>query len=149
MPRENKYKISPKDYHKILRGVEIRSISLIDLSYRCIKDEIERNPVRLDLKTDASMKKQVDGIASIEFSFTMTGKIERKVALKITGKYLTEFMTVDEITEDFVAVFKDYSLKLLMTPYLRDLFYSISMRSDLPGIVLPLLKFFPTDKKVR
>ncbi len=148
MPRNYEYNISPEDYQEILKDLEIRSLSLVDLSYSCLKDEVEKNPVKLDLKTDASLKKQAEGIATIIYNFTLTGMIKQKSALKISGKYFVEFNTVSEVTKEFLEVFKEYSLRLLMTPYLRDLFYNLSMRSDLPGIVLPLMKFFPTDKKL-
>lgn len=146
--KKSDYRISPEDYRKILKGAEIKSLSLIDLLYKCERDEIENAPVKLDLKADASLAKQESGIAAVVFDFTLTGTIKRKSVLKIAGKYLVEFSTIDEMTGDFLEVFKEYSLKLLMTPYLRDLFHNMSMRSDLPGIILPLIKFFPTDKKL-
>ena len=148
MPEKKKYKITPEDYQNILKGVEIQSISLIEIIYKCDRDKIENRPVKLGLKTDASLGNQEGGTATVVFDFALTGTINRKSVLKITGKYLAEFSTIDEMTEDFLVVFKEYTLKLLMTPYLRDLFYNMSMRSDLPGIILPLIKFFPTEKKL-
>lgn len=148
MPRKKEFRITPKKYQQILKGVEIQSISLIALSYECDRDEIQKNPVKLSLKTDASMGEQDSGYASVIFNFTLTGTAAKKIALKISGKYQTEFKTIERMSEDFLDVFKEYSLRFLMTPYLRDLFYNLSMRSDLPGIILPLLKFFPTEKKL-
>jgi preprotein translocase subunit SecB len=148
VPEQEAYKITPEDYQSILKDVEIQSISLLDLSYKCERDEITNNQVKLGLKTDAVIEKQENGIAYIVFNFNLTGTINRKNVLKIAGAYLAEFSIVDEMTEEFLEVFKDYSLRLLMTPYLRDLFYNMSMRSNLPGIILPLIKFFPTEKKL-
>jgi preprotein translocase subunit SecB len=148
VPEKKAYKISPDDYQKILKGIEIYSISLIDLSYQCLKDQIGSEQVKLNLKTDASLQKQANGIAAILFQFALTGIVKRKTVLKIAGEYLAEFSIIDEISDAFLDVFKEYTLKLLMTPYLRDLFYNMSMRSNLPGIVLPLIKFFPAEKKL-
>ena len=148
MSKQNEFKISPQEYQRILKGVEIQSISLLDLSYKCERDDITNNQVKLGLKTDAVIEKQENGIACLAFNFALTGTVNRKNVLKIAGTYIAEFSVVDEITEEFLEVFKEYSFRLLMTPYLRDLFYNISMRSNLPGIILPLIKFFPTEKKL-
>ena len=148
MNPKKEFTISPQEYEKILKGVEIQSISLIDLLYKCERDEIANNQVKLGLKSDATIVKQENGIAFVEFNFALTGTVNRKNVLKIAGKHLAEFSTLDEMTDEFLEVFKDYSLRLLMTPYLRDLFYNMSMRSNMPGIILPLIKFFPTEKKL-
>lgn len=148
MDVEKKFKMTPEEYQKILKGVEIQTISLTELTYSCSKEEILKNPVILRLKSNAILKKQENEIAKVIFKFALAGSIAKKLALKINGEYLVEFSTKDDFTEDFLEVFKEYSLRLLMTPYMRDLFYTISMRSNLPGIILPLIKFFPTEKKL-
>ena len=140
--KEKKYKITPKEYQKILTGVEIESISLINLKYDCKINELN-SPVKLRLETDSKFIKQDKENVNITFSFNLKGKAKNKIVLTIAGDYNLGFSSEDKFTDEFHEVFVEYSLKLLMVPYLRDLFYNISLRSELNAIILPLMKLFP------
>lgn len=145
--KERRYAISPREYQKILKGIEISSISLVSLNYKCSIDDLS-SPLKLGYKTDSVLKGQKGDKVNVSFSFNLKGKIKNKTVLSIEGEYNIIFSSKEKFTDEFHEVFKDFSLKFLMVPYLRDLFYNISLRSDLPPLILPLLKFFPPDKKI-
>ena len=145
--KERTYAISPKEYQKILKGVEIISISLVGLNYKFSAVDLG-SPLKLGYKTNSVLKGQEGAKVNVSFSFNLKGKIKNKTVLMIEGEYNVVFSSKEKFTNEFHEVFKDFSLKLLMVPYLRDLFYNISLRSDLPPLILPLLKFFPPDKKI-
>lgn len=147
-PKKKTYSISPKEYQKILKGVEFISISLVDLNYKCSIQDLS-SPLKVGYKTDSILKGQKGAEVSILFSFGLKGKTKNRIVLSIEGEYNVIFSSREKFTKEFHEVFKDFSLKLLMVPYLRDLFYNISLRSNLPPLILPLLKFFPPDKKIR
>jgi len=146
-PKKAGYKISPDDYHHILESVEIKSLSLISLNYSCDIKELT-DPISLGLEMNSVLEGQNGNDVSILFSFRLTGKINKKNVLNIDGGYELHFYSEENFSEEFHEVFRDMSLKLLMIPYLRDLFYNVSLRSDLPAIVLPLMKLFPAEKKM-
>jgi preprotein translocase subunit SecB len=143
MPKQanaKQYKISPQEYQHILRGIDFNSISLTALEYRC---DITR-PVpeaRLSLNKTASIKSQVDGLATVSLGFDLRGELDNAEVLVISGEYILSFSYKEEMTHDFFDVFENTTLANLVWPYLRELFSGLTIRSNNPSFYLPLLKF--------
>jgi preprotein translocase subunit SecB len=134
------YKISPEEYQKILRGIDFNSISLAALEYHC--DVTRTAPeAQLSLAKSALIKNQADGLATVSFNFNLKGNLEDTEVLVIEGEYVLLFSFKDEMTAEFFEVFENTTLGNLVWPYLRELFSSLTIRSNYPSLYLPLLKF--------
>ncbi len=143
MPKQSsvkQFKISPQEYQNILRGVDFNSISLTALEYHC--DTTRAVPEsRLSLSKEAAIKSQIDGLATISLKFALRGKLEDEEVLVVSGEYILLFSFKEEMTREFFEVFENTTLGNLVWPYLRELFSSLTVRSNIPSFYLPLLKF--------
>jgi hypothetical protein len=137
----NEYNLTPEEYRKILDGIDIVSISLIECSAKIDQNEsIDSEKgikIQNGLNYDISKK-----IVNIYRSYTLkaNSKKSNKPFLTIKAKFKVALSSKIEVNEEFIKIYSDISLDLNTWPYFREFVYSTSSRMDLPPLTLPLLK---------
>lgn len=144
--RMRDFKLTPQEYQGILKDLEFESVSLIKLIYE-IGVDFKYGELSLAFKRKAYLKNQSENKVIIGFDFKFHGKEEGKNSLKIEGTYDIHFKSKSTITPEFIEIFENVSLGNLVWPYIRELCTDISVRSNMPPIFLPLLKFIPEAKE--
>jgi preprotein translocase subunit SecB len=144
-PEVKQYKLSPNEYQEILNGVNLSAVWLGDLNYSCGLAK-ENCPISLNFNTNSHIKEQTDGDTIVSFKFELKGLSDGVDVLSISGEYLLAFSAKQNITEDFFEIFRDHSLSIMIWPYLRELFYNLTSRSNIAPFVLPLIKTIPPPK---
>jgi preprotein translocase subunit SecB len=135
-------KISPEDYRKILSSIELKSIHLKD-----VKAEYKEENTSAELNLIFSEKInfiQDNRCLTITFNFQLKAKNKetKTVPILINPTYVIRYDKIDEIeiTEEFMAVFHEMTLVMLLWPYFRELISNIIYRMNLPPVILPLRK---------
>ncbi len=140
--KKNEYPITPKEYQSILQGLEFVNASLVSLKYESKPGNLEK-PVKIGLSTKTEIKNKANDKVVLSINFKLTGKSENRTVMAISGEYFLDYISKKEFTAEFLEVYNDISLKVLIWPYLRELFANITQRSNIAPFVLPLLKFMP------
>lgn len=72
------------------------------------------------------------GVPTLEFDFA----------------FQTDFTTSDKVSPGFFEAFKEGALKLVVTPYARELVQNLSVRMEIPPIIMPLIRINqPTESE--
>lgn len=135
-------KIPPEEYQTVLKGLDLKSISLIESKTKL--DETSFNP---EIKINIAETLESDIVKNeliIIKRYRLTGiaKEEEKNCIEITGKFkvIYSVKTEKEITKDFVKLFINISVEYILWPYFRELVQSMLARLNLPPLTLPLKK---------
>lgn len=132
-------KISPEDYRKILKGLELKDILLCSLKAD-LKHELLSEGMKISIKDNAEFETNDDEFI-IRNKYTLSAKNKNnKIALKIECTFIVVFDSREEITDDFFEVYKDTSLPLNVWPFFREFVNSTTARMNIPPLTLPLLK---------
>jgi len=143
MSTENKKPIiSPEEYKKILKGLDLISISLKE-SKTFINTDI--NPpleLSIQIKDEASYKIKDDGFVFIFQKYKIDArKPESKTRfIQIEIVFLVKVHSEDKFTDDFFDVYKNVSLHLNTWPYLREFVNQMTSRMNIPPLTLPFYK---------
>lgn len=143
MSTENKKPIiSPEEYKKILRGLDLISISLKE-SKAFINTDI--NPpieLSIQIKDEASYKIKDDGFVFIFQKYKIDArKPESKTRfIQIEVVFLVKVHSEDKFTDDFFDIYKNVSLHLNTWPYLREFVNQTTSRMNIPPLTLPFYK---------
>lgn len=137
-----KQPISTEDYARILAGINLTKLSLIDCQVKAdnmaTQECLSRHGnLPLVVKEKASFDMQ-DGIALVRHGYYLSSKDKNKVLMSIKADYLLIFETSETFTEDFFEVFKCIALPVFTWSYFRELADSMTSRMDFPRLVLPL-----------
>jgi len=126
-------RIPPDEYQKILKSVEIKSLSLTDLDYKCRVESLN-NQIKLAIEMNSTLQGQEGNDVTILFSFRLTGKAANKNVLSIKGVYELHFLSTETFSEDFHEVFKEISLK-------RPACHSPALNEIIPNREKDLIRF--------
>jgi len=137
--------IKPEEYKEILKCIDLKSISLVESSFK-ISDEF--NPagrVSLNMNDKYSFEEK-DSMIIFHTNFKFTGSKEDSSTLKkmplftLKGEFIAIYEKNKEIhiTDDFFEVFKEISLSMIVWPYIREYIQSTIVRSGLPPFSLPV-----------
>lgn len=147
-----KSKISPEEYNKIIKCINLDEISLIESSFK--RNVINPKGVTISLKIREKYTFD-DKDKSVIFYpfFSIEGIVdneennEKEQLFILKMKYASIYAKSEkiEITEDFLTIFKELSLSNVMWPYFRELTQSLISRCDLPPVTLPLKKTFKSE----
>lgn len=137
-----KPKISPADYRNILEALELSTLFVTELNSKLKEDNASD---RLSLKIDeANSFVQEGNLLKIVYSYKFSAKDDAKddAAISINVKYTVVYTLTKEvqITKDFMKVFSDLTLGMLLWPYFRELINNTIYRMGYPQLVLPLRK---------
>jgi len=132
-------KISPKEYRKILKGIDLKNILLADLK-ATIKHELLSEGLKISIKDSAQYSYEEDEFI-IKNKYVLTAKNnDKKNVLKIEATFIVVFESKYEINDDFFNIYKEISLPLNVWPFFRELVNSTTSRMNIPPLTLPLLK---------
>lgn len=144
---EGRPSISPEDYNRIVSGMDLVNVALnsvvatVSDRTRLLSDAQNLKQV-LDLGCSYVVYEGENGerfsIVSQEVLVYVGEKEAPAVALRF--QLQLDFNTPEPFTPEFFEVFKNASLVSVMLPYAREFAQSISMRMNIPPIVLPLFK---------
>jgi len=143
MSTENKKPIiSPEEYKKILKGLDLISISLKE-SKTFINTDI--NPpieLSIQIKDEASYKIKDDGLVFIFQKYKIDArKPESKTRfIQIEIVFLVKVHSEDKFTDEFFDIYKNVSLHLNTWPYLREFVNQTTSRMNIPPLTLPFYK---------
>lgn len=137
-----KPKISPADYRNILEALELSTLFVTELNSK-LKEGNASDALRLNIEETYSFT-QESNILKIVYSYKFSAKDDAKdeAAISITVKYTVVYTLTKDvtITKDFMKVFSDLTLGMLLWPYFRELISNTIYRMGYPHLVLPLRK---------
>lgn len=137
-----KPKISPEDYKEILSSLELKTLFLKDLNTVYSEENLSQ-ALGLDIKEKTNFSQEGRNL-SISFKFLLKAKDSEKdgAAISITATYIVQYIQNRDIvvTDDFMKVFHEMTLGMLLWPYFRELTSNLVYRMNLPPLVLPLRK---------
>ena len=138
-----KKKVPPQEYNRIIESIKIFRIYL--KSSKCLLRQrtIEIPRLNPSLKEKYSFEVNEDKSFVVDYTFILTGKMDRKKVLEIECCYSAEFESEEEIDDDFLDILSKYSVRFICFPYAREFFSSITSRMDIPAFYLPLFKIGP------
>jgi preprotein translocase subunit SecB len=137
-----KSKIPPEEYQTILKGLDLKSISLIESKTKL--DETSFNPeIKVDIAETSESEITNNELLIIKrYRLTGIAKDEEKNCIEIIGKFKVVYSIESkrEITKDFINLFNQISVEYILWPYFRELVQSMVTRLNLPPLTLPLKK---------
>lgn len=139
-----KPKISPEEYKEIISSLELKSLFLKEINSE-YKEEFLSQALILDIKEKTSFIQDGQNL-NILFKYLLKAKDAEKTgpALSINATYVVQYgMNKDlKVTEDFMKVFHEMTLGMLLWTYFRELTSNMVSRMNLPPLLLPLRKRF-------
>lgn len=137
--------IKPEEYKEILKCIDLRSISLIESSFKMSEDFNAAGRVSLNMNDKYSFEEK-ENLIVFHANFKFIGSkddssISKKAPLfTLKGKFIAIYEKNKEvqITNDFFEVFKEISLSMIVWPYIREYIQSTIVRSGLPPFTLPV-----------
>jgi hypothetical protein len=137
-----KAKISPEDYRNILEALELDTLFLSELNTK-FKEDFISQALKLDIAEKYSFV-QENNILKIAYGYKLTAKDESlpDPAVSLLAKYTVRYQINKDvqITIEFMKVFSDLTLGMLLWTYFRELVNNSVYRMGLPPLVLPLKK---------
>jgi len=137
-----KPKITPEEYRNILEALELDTLYLSELNTKFKEDFISSN-LRLGIEEKNTFV-QEDSTLKVFYSFKLTASDEAKTepAIYIFVKYTVRYKILKEIliTKEFIKVFSDITIGMLLWTYFRELVNNTTYRMGMPPLVLPLKK---------
>lgn len=137
-----KPKISPEEYRNLLDALELDTLYLIELSSK-FNEDVNSPSLKLDTNEKHSFL-QEGSILKIIYSYKLMAIDEstNDPAIVISTKYTVRYnLTKDvSISKDFMSVFSELTLGMLLWPYFREMVSNVISRMGLPPLVLPLKK---------
>jgi len=138
------HKISPKEYRNILDSVLLENIALNRLNTKVERGYLTNNLV-IDIK-ESNTFTQNNNVLTILFNYRMVAKAEdaEKAGFTLTSVYEVTYNIIDGvvITKDFMKIFSDLTLGVLLWPYFRELINSTVLKMGLPALVLPMRRVY-------
>ncbi len=141
---KKEYKLQPAQYKEILNKVNLINIRMI--ASKCKLDVVKlkgyqiQEPIKIDIKTNPKFEIE-NASDTVNVFFKSTVKAINKVSIfEIQVEFLLEFTGADVFNDDFFDIFKDNSLFIIATPYIREFVNSTTARFGIPPLVLPLIK---------
>lgn len=135
-----KPKISPKEYRNILESLELDTLYLTELNSKFKEDFVSSNLV-LNIEEKYTFE-QVSSILKVYCFFKLSAKDETKEESSITlqAKYTIRYKLSKDviISKDFMKVFTNLTLGMLLWPYFREIVHNTVYRMGMPPLVLPL-----------
>lgn len=137
-----KPKITPEEYRNILEALELSTLFVTEMNCK-LKDENSSESLRLNID-ETNTFVQEGNLLKIIYTYKFSAKNEAKeeATISINVKYTVIYTLTKEVqvTRDFMKVFSDLTLGMLLWPYFRELVTNTIYRMGYPQLVLPLRK---------
>ncbi len=137
-----KPKITPQDYKNILESLELDTLYLTELITKYKEDFVSASlALNIDEKNSFS---QEGSILKVSYIYKLDVKDESndEAAISMKAGFSVRYNIKKDIivTKDFMKVFSDLTLGLLLWPYFRELVNNMVNRMGMPPLVLPMKK---------
>lgn len=137
-----KPKISPEEYRIILESLELDTLYLTELNTKFIEENVSAS-LRLNIEEKSTFE-QDGNILKVYYVFKLIAIDEEKgaPAISLQSKYTIRYNISKDVTisKDFMKVFSDLTLGMLLWTYFRELVNNAVYRMGMPTLVLPLKK---------
>ncbi len=135
-----KPKITPEEYKKILESLELNTLYLTELTSK-YKEDFVTSSLSIDIDEKYTYE-QKNGLLKVIYVYKLSAKDASKEdsAIFLQAKYTVLYNITKDvvITKDFMKIFSDLTLGMLLWTYFRELVNNIIYRMGLPSLVLPL-----------
>jgi preprotein translocase subunit SecB len=135
-----KPKISPEEYRNIIESLDLDTLYLVELNSK-FKEEFVSSNFCLEIDEKYTFE-QESTILKIIYTYKLSAKDESKedAAIKVQAKYVVRYNIANDVTisKEFMKVFSDLTLGMLLWPYFRELINNSVYRMGMPTLVLPL-----------
>jgi len=139
MSTDKKKKMTNAEYARLLKNIEINDIVLLELEAKRYPARVEKN-MAFRIKHEPEFIKENGNEFDIMDLYTITAKSGQKNIFKIKIKWLLNFSSEVEVTEEFFNIYAERSLILNTYPYVREMVQSITSRMDVPPLIMSLYK---------
>lgn len=144
-----KFKITPEQYQEVLSKLTLQEIRLISSNMKFTE---ENNENALELVIDEKLNFQDSGdVVSFLSSFKLVanGKSNEKEAISIDCVYKAVYSksTDVKISKDFVEIFENTSLGIILWPYFREHIHTNISKMNMPPLVLPMKRVLTGGEK--
>lgn len=139
-----KTKISPEEYGKILKNLDLSDIYIIETKAK-ISEVYKSQRIKLEVKDKNSFEIKKDKLnINSKYIFRGKGENQEKPFVEIVVIYQLDFIIKEgtEVTEDFLNIFEELSLGIIIWPYFREYIHNMIPRMNLPPLTLPMKKSF-------
>ena len=141
-----KPKISPDEYKKILDNLQLDNIYIVDLSAK-LNEQALGSDLDIEIKDKYSFTIDEGNVLKIIYSYTFTAKSGQsdKNAVAIKAKYAVKYLILSDnllITKDFIDIFVQLTVSLLLWAYFRELIHDLMSKMSLPPFILPMKRVY-------
>lgn len=137
-----KPKISPEDFKRIMKGIDLVSISLKESKSFINLDIKVPSELSINIKDDAEFKIKEKNEVHILHKYTADARKpeskSRFILLEVV--FLVRLTSKEQFTQDFFDIYKNVSLHLNTWPYFREYVNQMTSRMNVPPLTLPLFK---------
>jgi preprotein translocase subunit SecB len=140
-------KYSPDEYAKILEGIEVKQIALVELSAKSYPENIGEPVinVKLENKVEFQMSETSGDFNGID-KFTIIGETKNKKVVEINIHMIAFFNSGVKTDQPFLKLFEETSLKFFTYPYIRQIVQDVTAKMGMPPLVLPIWKIHRKSK---
>lgn len=135
--------ISPSDYKKILKQIELKEIALEACSLRTRRDKLsEGKSLKVLLSGDVSYEFVSNEIVLVyqEYTLIATALTKKDYAVSLQCTFRLRYYSQETLSSEFLEVFKTRNVPLNTWPYFREFVQNMTQRMNIPPLTLPLLK---------
>lgn len=130
--------ITPQEYLSILKGLHLLDISLLECRMKANPGLNDDSTLKASCKDTACFSLK-DNKVLMDHEYNLVGKNGKTKILDVKAIYRVTFKSEDQITEEFFNIFKSKNLSIYTWPYFRELVSSMTSKSNLPHLILPMV----------
>ncbi len=139
-----KINISPEDYQRILKNVKLVDIQLTKINAE-LNENFSSDIQNLNVNVKERKRHKIEnGFLVFYYNYTLnlTDKENTQTFITLKAQYKINYKIEANITvpEEFVKIFAEYTVSMIIWPYFRELVYSTLSRMELPPLILPMKK---------
>lgn len=139
--KEPKFKMSPQEYRDFLEKIELESIMLDTCALKTNRQNLSSD-MKLDIGHKVSFSLEDETTASVisNYNLVATKSVKKDFALKISAAYTVILSAKEDIPKEFMDIFVNINIQMHTWPFFRELVQSLTQKSGLPPLTLPLLR---------
>ena len=134
--------MTPETYNDIVSQLELVDIVMIDCNAKHNTAYSQGN-LEINIKDKLSFE-QADNLLVINFKYAFTANISEQenpgLEIKTTYQIKYEVKNGVAITKEFMDIFQQYTIGMLLWPFFREFLNNMIFRMGLPHLILPLKK---------
>lgn len=137
-----KPRISPEDYKKIIKGIDLISISMKESKSFLNLDTKISSELNINIKDEASFETKDNNEVFVFHKYVVDARKPNSKSrfIQIDVTFLIRLSSKEIFTEDFFDIYKNISLHLNTWPYLREFINQMTSRMNVPPLTIPLFK---------